>query len=144
MSPIRKGPKKSKASKKSKSPPATKEKGTVTRYLESLKGRSFTEAELFDGLDEELCDAWEKLRAFAADLGSQRIYASAQSIMFAKKVCYFYVRPRKRFLEVWIFLPRKIEGLISMQGPSKKEKYCNLFKLVHADQVEEPLTDWIR
>ena len=29
-----------------------------------------------------------------------------------------------------------------MKGSTKKEKYCNLFKLIHADQVEEPLTDW--
>jgi hypothetical protein len=31
-----------------------------------------------------------------------------------------------------------------MHGPTKKARYCNLFKLVHADQVEEPLTGWIR
>jgi hypothetical protein len=64
--------------------------------------------------------------------------------MFARKVCYFFVRPKKTFLEVWIFLPREIEGLRSMHGPTKKARYCNLFKLVHADQVEEPLTEWIR
>ncbi len=103
-----------------------------------------TEAELIDELDDDLRDAWQKLRAFAAGLGVQHIYASAHSIMFSKKVCYFYVRPRKRFLEVWIFLPRKIEGLRSMHGPTKKVKYCNLFKVIHADQFEEPLTDWIR
>lgn len=103
-----------------------------------------TERELTDGLDEDLRDAWQKLRAFGAGLGAQRIYASAQSIMFSKKVCYFFVRPRKTFLEVWIFLPRKIEGLRSMHGPTRKVMYCNLFKVVHPDQIEEPLTDWIR
>jgi Domain of unknown function (DUF5655) len=103
-----------------------------------------TEAQLVDPLDEDPRDAWYKLRAFAAGLGTQRIYASAQSIMFSKKVCYFFVRPRKKYLEVWIFLPRKIEGLRSMQGPTKKVKYCNLFKIIHADQIEPPLTDWIR
>ena len=92
-----------------------------------------TEVELIDELDEDLRDAWEKLRGFAADLGTQHIYASAHSIMFSKKICYFFVRPRKRFLEVWIFLRRKIEGLRFMQGPTKKVKYCNLFKVVHAD-----------
>jgi hypothetical protein len=53
-----------------------------------------TEAELIDGLHENLRDAWQKLRAFGESLGTQRIYASAQSIMFSKKVCYFFVRPR--------------------------------------------------
>lgn len=103
-----------------------------------------TEADLTKGLDEDLRDAWTKLREFGASLGTPRIYASHSSIMFSKKICFFFVRPRKSFLEVWIFLPRKIEGLKSMQSSSKKIKYCNLFKLIHADQVEEPLTDWIR
>ena len=129
---------KSKASKKSKSRPEN------SLALKRHYNWNVTEAELIDGLDEDLRDAWQKLRAFAAGLGTQRIYASAHSIMFSKKVCYFFVRPRKTFLEVWIFLPRKIEGLRSMQGPAKKVKYCNLFKVVHADQIEEPLTDWIR
>src|ERR1700689_2015170 len=156
VSARKKSPNKSKTSKKSKSPtkilPAPKlyppwsekAKGSVTLHLESLHGRAFTEAELIDGLNEDLRDAWHKLRDFAASLGPQRIYASALSIMFARKVCYFFVRPKKTFLEVWIFLPRKIEGLTSMHGPTKKARYCNLFKIVHADQIEEPLTDWIR
>jgi Domain of unknown function (DUF5655) len=146
---------KSKTSKKPKSPaknpPAAKShtdlqnvKGSVTLHLEAQHGRAFTEAELIEGLDEDLRDAWQELRAFAAGLGAQRIYASALSIMFSRKVCYFFVRPKKTFLEVWIFLPCKIEGLTSMHGPAKKVKYCNLFKLIHSDQVEEPLTGWIR
>src|ERR1700691_6292817 len=128
--------KKSETSKKSKSPPKSSftsnshrdlpnVKGSVTRHLEAQHGKAFTEAELTDGLDEDLHDAWQKLRAFAADLGPQRIYASALSIMFARKVCYFFVRPRKTFLVVWIFLPRKIEGLRSMHGPNEKVRYCN-------------------
>jgi hypothetical protein len=147
---------KSKASTKSKSPAknsaapklyppwSEKAKGSVTLHLEAQHGRAFTEAELIDGLDEDLRDAWQKLRDFAAGLGLQRIYASALSIMFSRKVCYFFVRPKKTFLEVWIFLPHKIEGLKFMSSPAKKIRYCNLFKLVHADQVEAPLTDWIR
>jgi hypothetical protein len=147
---------KSKTSKNSKSPakisPAPKlrapwsekAKGSVTLHLESLHGRAFTEAELIDGLNEDLRDAWAKLRAFAASLGPQRIYASALSIMFARKVSYFFVRPKKTFIEVWIFLPHTIEGLKFQSSATNKVKYCNLFKLVHSDQVEEPLTDWLR
>jgi Domain of unknown function (DUF5655) len=129
---------KSKTSKKSKSS-AKNSPAAKLRHDWNI-----TEAELIDELDEDLRDAWQKLRAFAAGLGAQHIYASAHSIMFSKKVCYFFVRPRKTFLEVWIFLPRKIAGLRSMQSATKNVKYCNLFKLIHADQVEEPLTDWIR
>ncbi len=133
-----KGLRKSRASKKSKS--AAKNSAVAHRHYDW----NVTEAQLIDGLDEDLRDAWHKLRDFAAGLGTQRIYASALSIMFSKKVCYFFVRPRKTFLEVWIFLSRKIEGLRSMHGPTRKVKYCNLFKVVHADQIEAPLTEWIR
>lgn len=103
-----------------------------------------TEDELIRELDEDLRDAWEKLREFGASLNPNRIYASHNSIMFSKKTCCFFVRPKKSFLEVWIFLPREVDGLKCMKGGKTKIKYCNLFKLVHPDQVEEPLTDWIR
>ncbi len=145
-----------KPSKKSKSPakipPAPKlhapwsekAKGSVTLHLESLHGRSFTEGELIDGLNEDLRDAWAKLRAFAASLGRQRILGSHALDHVRKKICYFYVRPKKTFIEVWIFLPREIEGITSTRGPAKKLKFCNLFKLFHPDQIESPLTDWLR
>ena len=103
-----------------------------------------TEHDLTGALSDDLNEAWQKIRDFGETLGEQRIYASHNSIMFSKKVCYFFVRPRKTFLEVWIFLPRKIDGLKNMRSSKTKVKFCNLFKLVHADQVEEPLTDWIR
>ena len=61
-------------------------------------------------------NACRKLRAFATGLGAQRLYASTLSIMVSKKVCYFYVRPRKTFLEEWTLLPRKIDGLKFMAG----------------------------
>jgi hypothetical protein len=138
LSAREKGLKKSKNSKQSKSP-AKNSAAPKSHYDWNV-----TEAQLTDGLDDDLRDAWHKLRAFAASLGTQRIYASALSIMFSKKVCYFFVRPRKTFLEVWIFLPRKIEGLKSMHGPARKVKYCSLFKVIHPDQIEAPLTDWIR
>ncbi|MGC1768733.1 MAG: DUF5655 domain-containing protein [Candidatus Acidiferrales bacterium] len=138
MSAREKGRNKSKTSKKFKS--AAKNSIAAKLHYDW----NVTETQLIDELDEDLRDAWQKLRAFAAGLGTQHIYASAQSIMFSKKVCYFFVRPRKRFLEAWIFLPRKVEGLRSMQAATKKVKYCNLFKVVHADQIQEPLTDWIR
>jgi hypothetical protein len=137
LSAREKGLKKSKTPKKSQSP-------SKNSAPKSHHDWNATEAQLTDGLDDDLREAWHKLRAFAVSLGAQRVYASAFSIMFSKKVCYFFVRPRKTFLEVWIFLPRKIEGLRSMHGATKKVKYCNLFKAVHADQIEAPLTDWIR
>jgi hypothetical protein len=65
-----------------------------------------TEAALTRDLPEDLREAWERLRETAADLGDQRIYASHNSIMFSRKSCYCFVRPKKSFLEVCVFLPR--------------------------------------
>lgn len=142
---------KSKPKAKSQSRSSAKKVPATTPVRTDLPARAVvakqwntTEAQLTAGLSEDLLDAWKKLRAFAAGLGPQQIYSSAQSIMFAKKVCYFFVRPKKKSLEVWIFLPHKIEGLVATQVPTKKEKYCCLYKVTHADQVEEPLTDWLR
>jgi hypothetical protein len=131
-----------KAKRKSKPKPKPKtEAKSKTSYHHRMH---VTEGELTDHLHEDLRDAWQKLRDFGVSLNTPRIYASHNSIMFSRKYCYFFVRPKKTFLEVWIFLPRKIDGLKAMQSSKKSVKYCNLFKLIHADQVEEPLTDWIR
>lgn len=103
-----------------------------------------TEEELTRHLTEELSDAWERLRATAAALGEQRIYASHNSIMFARKTCYAFVRPKKKSLELVFFLPRVIESphIRRIQAVSKT-KYAHTVQLVHRDQVETPLTDWL-
>jgi len=49
-----------------------------------------TEANLTRELSEDLKDAWDRLRETAAEFGPQRIYASHSSIMFSRKICYFY------------------------------------------------------
>src|SRR5438270_10979666 len=68
-----------------------------------------TEENLTRGLSEDLLDAWERLRDTAAEFGDQRIYASHRSIMFSRKACYFFVRPQRKFLEIWFFLGRKLK-----------------------------------
>ena len=42
--------------------------------------------------------------------GEQRIYASHHSIMFSRKSCYFFVRPKRKRLEVCIFLGRALKA----------------------------------
>src|SRR5829696_8737446 len=69
-----------------------------------------TEAALTNELPEDLRDAWERLRESAAEFGEQRIYASHKSIMFSRKSCYFFVRPKRKFLEVVVFLGRRVHG----------------------------------
>src|ERR671912_1088406 len=69
-----------------------------------------TEAALTRDLPEDLHDAWERLREVGAPLGDQRIYASHNSIMFARRSCYFFVRPKKTFLEVCVFLGRSVNA----------------------------------
>jgi len=55
-----------------------------------------TEVALTQDLSEDLQDAWERLRETAVSFGDQRIYASHKSIMFSRKSCYFFVRPKRK------------------------------------------------
>ncbi len=104
-----------------------------------------TEAALTKDLPEDLRDAWGRLRESAAELGEQRIYASHHSIMFSRKACYFFVRPKPKFLEVCIFLGRALKSPhVHKVVRSSKTKVAHLVRIVHRDQVEAPLTDWLR
>jgi len=69
-----------------------------------------TEVALTQDLSDDLRDAWERLRETAVSLGNQRIYASHKSIMFSRKSCYFFVRPKKNFLELCLFPRSHTEG----------------------------------
>jgi hypothetical protein len=104
-----------------------------------------TEAALTEDLSEDLKDAWERLREAAVELGDQRIYASHHSIMFARKSCYFFVRPKKNFLEVCIFLGRALKApQVKRAEEASKVKIANLLRITHRDEVEPPVTDWLR
>ena len=103
-----------------------------------------TEAALTQDLSEDLHDAWERLRETAAAFGEQRIYASHQSIMFSRKSCYFFVRPKRNFLELCIFLSRALKGpQVRRADRSSKSKVANIIQVRHRDEVEPPITDWL-
>src|SRR6187551_1713723 len=104
-----------------------------------------TEAALTKDLSEDLRDAWERLRETAADFGEQRIYASHNSIMFSRTSCYFFVRPKRSFLEVCVFLPRAVRGpQVKRAVPSSKTKVANTIQIRHRDEVEAPITGWLQ
>lgn len=103
-----------------------------------------TEAALTADLSEELREAWERLRETAAELGEQRIYASHSSIMFARRSCYFFVRPKRSFLEVNVFLGRRIESpRVRKVVQSSAAKTVHVIQVRHRDEVESPLTEWL-
>jgi hypothetical protein len=104
-----------------------------------------TEAALTADLSEDLREAWERLRETAVDFGEQRIYASHHSIMFSRTSCYFFVRPKRSFLEVCIFLPRAIAApQVKRTQQSSKSKVAHLIQIRHRDEVEAPITDWLQ
>jgi len=80
-----------------------------------------TEAALTQDLSEDLRDAWDRLRETAVSFGDQRIYASHHSIMFSRKSCYFFVRPKRNFLEVCVFLGRTVKAPPSPTRRSRVE-----------------------
>jgi hypothetical protein len=104
-----------------------------------------TEAALTKDLSEDLRDAWERLRDTAAEFGEQRIYASHNSIMFSRKSCYFFVRPKKSFLEVCVFLGREVKApQVRRVDRTSKSKVAHIIQVRHRDEVEAPLTGWLQ
>ena len=104
-----------------------------------------TEAALTHELSDDLLEAWERLREAAASLGEQRIYASHKSIMFSRKSCYFFVRPKRNFLEVCVFLGRAVNAPQVRRADSvSKSKIVHIIQLRHRDEVEPPITDWLQ
>jgi hypothetical protein len=104
-----------------------------------------TEAALTQELPEDLLDAWERLRETAASFGDQRIYASHNSIMFSRKSCYFFVRPKKSFLEVCVFLGRALKApQVRRADRTSKTKVAHTLRITHRDEVESPITDWLQ
>jgi hypothetical protein len=104
-----------------------------------------TEAALTAGLSDDLLEAWERIRETAVEFGDQRIYASHSSIMFSRTSCYFFVRPKKNFLEVCVFLGRAVKApQIRRVDQSSKSKKVHILRITHRDEVEAPITDWLR
>lgn len=104
-----------------------------------------TEQALLRGLPEDLREAYERIRETAEGFGEQRIYASHNSIMFSRKSCYFFVRPQRKFLEVCIFLGRALDApQVRRVQAASKSKFANMLRITHRDEVEPPITDWLR
>ena len=104
-----------------------------------------TETALTKDLPEDLQDAYARLRETAVELGEQRIYASHSSIMFSRKACHFFVRPKRKHLELVIFLGRAVKApQIKKVVESSKSKRAHIVHITHRDEVEAPITTWMR
>ena len=104
-----------------------------------------TESALTKDLSDDLREAWTRLRETAVEFGDQRIYASHHSIMFARKACYFFVRPKRSSLEIVFFLGRALKApQIRRVEPTSKIKRAHVIQIRHRDEVEAPITDWLR
>jgi hypothetical protein len=104
-----------------------------------------TEAALTEALSDDLRDAWERLRETAASFGDQRIYASHHSIMFSRRSCYFFVRPKRSYLEICVFLRRTIRApQVRRVERASSAKAVHVIRITHRDEVEPPITDWLR
>jgi hypothetical protein len=104
-----------------------------------------SEAALTQDLSDDLRDAWERLRETAVSFGEQRIYASHKAIMFSRNSCYFFVRPKRNFLELCVFLGRKLKTpQVRRSDRASKSKVYHIIHIKHRDEVEAPITDWLQ
>jgi hypothetical protein len=104
-----------------------------------------TEAALTEELSEDLREAWQRIRETAVEFGEQRIYASGTAIMFSRKSCYFFVRPRRSHLQVCVFLTRAVRApQVRRVERTSAAKLANIIHITHRDEVESPFTDWLQ
>jgi len=104
-----------------------------------------TESALTADLSDDLREAWERIRETAAAFGDQRIYASGTAIMFSRKSCYFFVRPRRSHLQVCVFLSRAVRAPQVRRVERKSaSKIVNIIHITHRDEVESPFVDWLQ
>jgi hypothetical protein len=65
--------------------------------------------------------------------------------MFSRASCYFFVRPKRAFLEVCLFLDRGLKSpLVRRADRTSKTKVANILHVRHRDEVEAPITEWLR
>jgi hypothetical protein len=103
-----------------------------------------TESALIKDLSEDLQEAYERLRDTVVEFGEQRIYASHKSIMFARKTCYCFVRPKRSALEVVFFLGRAVRApQVRKVVEASRVKRAHIVHVRHRDEVEAPITDWL-
>lgn len=104
-----------------------------------------TEKALTQDLSEDLQDAFQRVREAAVEFGEQRIYASGSCIMFSRTSCYFFVRPKRQYIELAVFLGRAIKSpLIKRVEQKSKVKLAHIIQVRHRDEIEAPLTEWLR
>lgn len=65
--------------------------------------------------------------------------------MFSRKSCYFFVRPKRNFLELCIFLGRTLKApQVRRSDRASKSKVYHIIHIKHRDEVEAPITDWLQ
>ena len=65
--------------------------------------------------------------------------------MFSRKSCYFFVRPKRSFLELCVFLGHTLKApQVRRIDRASKSKVVHVIHIKHRDEVEAPITDWLR
>ena len=65
--------------------------------------------------------------------------------MFSRRACYFFVRPKPSYLEVVFFLGRTVRSpKVRNAVQSSRLRTAHVVRVIHRDEVEAPLTDWLR
>ena len=65
--------------------------------------------------------------------------------MFSRKSCYVFVRPRRSFLQVCVFLGRAVRApQVRRVERTSASKQVNIIHITHRDEVESPFVDWLQ
>ena len=95
-------------------------------------------------LTETQFEIWEQFKLLVQEFSDYYCYASKRSVMFSRRVCFCFLRPRSKDIEIFFFLGRELDSSIINKVEKRSEtKFAHRVILKHSERLEEPLTSWL-
>ena len=95
--------------------------------------------------DQNVKDAFEKIKDIAMSLGNVKINSVKNAILFQAKSQFLAVKPKKNILDTEFVLDEPVEGFpIHKTVQTTKTKWAHFVRLESPEEVDEQLISWIK
>ena len=95
--------------------------------------------------DQNVKDAFEKIKDIAMSLGNVKINSVKNAILFQAKSQFLAVKPKKNILDTEFVLDEPVEGFpIHKTVQATKTKWAHFVRLESPEEVDEQLISWIK
>jgi len=99
----------------------------------------------FVNKDQNVKDAFEKIKDIAMSLGNVKINSVKNAILFQAKSQFLAFKPKKNILDTEFVLDEPVEGFpIHKTVQATKTKWAHFVRLESPEEVDEQLISWIK